>query len=49
MSIFLIARALGDVSFGMRRFEFHYSVQESVDLVNFLVVGVGFDIEVYRQ
>jgi hypothetical protein len=43
MSVFLTALALGYFPFGMWHFRFHYSVQESVDSVYFLIVGVGFD------
>jgi hypothetical protein len=34
----------------MGRFDFYYSVKKGINVVNILVVGVGFDVdEVYRQ
>jgi hypothetical protein len=49
MSVFLTAHALGYFPFGTWRFSVHCGVQESVDSIYFLIVGVGFDIDkMYR-
>jgi predicted membrane protein len=50
VSVFLTSLTLWDVPFGMRRFDFYYGVKKGINVVNILVVGVGFDVdEMYWQ